>query len=124
MKNSIRSAVVALTLALGVVSLAPVPSAQAVNAFDRGCSGSGGTTICKARRESENGLIQNLISILLFAGGVVSIVMIIAGGIKYATSNGDPSRITSAKNTVMYAVVGLVISILAFTIVNFVVSQF
>jgi hypothetical protein len=50
--------------------------------------------------------------------------MIVIGGIKYTTSNGDSSAITSAKNTILYSVVGLVVAILAFAIVNFVLGAF
>jgi multisubunit Na+/H+ antiporter MnhB subunit len=50
--------------------------------------------------------------------------MIIIGGIRYTTSNGESSQIKSAKDTIMYAVIGLVVAILAYSIVNFVVDQF
>ena len=49
--------------------------------------------------------------------------MIIIGGIKYVTSNGDSSGVTSAKNTILYAVVGLVVAVMAYTIVNFVLTN-
>jgi hypothetical protein len=68
--------------------------------------------------------VSNLIKLLLYAIGIISVIMIIIGGIKYTTSNGDSSQITSAKNTILYAVVGLIVALLAFAIVNFVVSQF
>ena len=50
--------------------------------------------------------------------------MMIIGGIRYVISNGDSSQITSAKNTIMYAVIGLVVALLAYAIVNFIVVQF
>jgi hypothetical protein len=49
--------------------------------------------------------------------------MIIVGGIKYTTSGGDTKAITSGKDTLVYAVIGLVISIMAYAIVNFVLSK-
>jgi len=49
--------------------------------------------------------------------------MIIYGGVKYSTSAGDPSKATAAKNTIMYAIVGLIVAILAFAIVRFVTTS-
>jgi hypothetical protein len=70
------------------------------------------------------GFIQTVVNILLFLLGAVAVVMIVIGGIKYTTSNGDSSSVTSAKNTILYAVVGLVVAIMAYAIVNFVIRAF
>ena len=48
--------------------------------------------------------------------------MLIIGGIRYVTSGGDAKKVTDAKNTVLYAIIGLIISVLAYAIVNFVMS--
>ena len=69
-------------------------------------------------------VIKTVINVLLFIIGSLSVIMIIFGGIKYVISNGDSSQITSAKNTIMYAVIGLIVALLAYAIVNFVVTQF
>ena len=71
----------------------------------------------------ESGFVTDIINVFLFLIGALSVVMIIYGGIRYVTSAGDSGRVTSAKNTIMYAVVGLVVAILAFAIVNFVVGS-
>lgn len=68
--------------------------------------------------------IKIVVNILLFVLGAIAVVMIVIGGIRYATSGGDQSAITSAKNTILYAVVGLVVAILAYAIVNFVLDAF
>lgn len=65
-------------------------------------------------------LIVNIISIIV---GFVSVVMIIWGGMKYVTSGGESGKITSAKNTIMYALIGLVVVGLAQFIVRFVLKQ-
>jgi len=65
-------------------------------------------------------LIVNIISIVV---GFVSVVMIIWGGMKYVTSGGESGKITSAKNTIMYALIGLVVVALAQFIVRFVLKQ-
>jgi hypothetical protein len=71
-----------------------------------------------------DGAVNVIISTLLFAIGILSVVMLIYGGIKYSISAGDAAKVTSAKNTIMYAVVGLVVALAAYAIINFVVSAF
>jgi len=56
--------------------------------------------------------------------GMVAVIMIVVGGVRYTTSNGDSSAIKSAKDTILYAVVGLVVAMMAFAIVNFVIDRF
>ncbi|MDB5165234.1 MAG: hypothetical protein JWM00_124 [Candidatus Saccharibacteria bacterium] len=68
--------------------------------------------------------IKTVVNILLFILGAIAVIMIIVGGIRYTTSNGDSSAITSAKNTILYSIVGLVVALLAYAIVNFVLIQF
>ena len=70
------------------------------------------------------GIFQTITNVLLFVIGAVSVVMLIIGGIRYTISQGDSSAVTSAKNTILYAVVGLVVAILAFAAVNFVITSF
>ena len=71
----------------------------------------------------DDGLIKKVVNLLLWAIGIISVIMIIIGGVRYATSNGDSNQVTAAKNTIMYAVIGLVIAIFAYAIVNFVLFQ-
>ena len=122
MKHKLKTLVMSLSLVLGVAvySAAPV---GAINVF-KACPDGSTSEVCKAKDESVQGPTRTVISTLLFAIGIISVVMIIVGGLKYTTSNGDASRIKSAKDTILYAVIGLVVSLLAYTIVNFVVTQF
>lgn len=69
-------------------------------------------------------LIGKITDILLFVLGAIAVIMIVVGGIRYAVSGGDSSAITSAKNTILYAVIGLVVALLAYAIVHFVVKAF
>jgi TRAP-type C4-dicarboxylate transport system permease small subunit len=69
-------------------------------------------------------IITNVINILLFLVGTTAVIMLIIGGFRYVTSNGDSSAITSAKNTILYSIVGIIVALAAFAIVNFVLSQF
>ena len=68
------------------------------------------------------GVFTTIVNTLLFIIGAVSVVMLIWGGIRYTTSAGSSSAVTSAKNTIMYAIVGLIIAFLAFAIVNWVLA--
>ena len=68
-------------------------------------------------------IIPRLINLMLFIVGILAVIMLIWGGIKYATSAGDSNKVTAAKNTILYAVIGLAVAVLAFAIVNFVVSN-
>ena len=53
--------------------------------------------------------------------GAISVIMIIVGGIRYATSQGDQTQMQSAKNIILYAVIGVVVAIAVYVIVSFVV---
>lgn len=109
---------------VGATAVAIAPSAGAINVFDA-CKGNAKSKVCEAKDNDQvNSLVQNIINILLMATGIIAVIMIIIGGIRYTLSNGDSSQISSAKNTVLYAVIGLVVSILAYAIVNFVVGRF
>jgi hypothetical protein len=67
--------------------------------------------------------IQTIVNVLSAAVGVVAVVMIIVAGFRYVTSGGDSNRVTSAKNTILYAIIGLVIAALAQVIARFVLAR-
>lgn len=69
------------------------------------------------------GSIQKILSAVFAIIGVIAVVMIVLGGISYATSQGDPSKVKKGKDTILYGIIGLVISLLAFAIVNFVLGS-
>lgn len=70
-----------------------------------------------------NALITAVINIFSLVVGVISVIMIIIGGLKYITSGGDSGNVTNAKNTILYAIIGLVIVALAQVIVRFVIER-
>lgn len=71
----------------------------------------------------DQGIFQTVTNILLFLIGAIAVIMLVIGGIRYTTSNGDSNQVTAAKNTIMYAIIGIIVAILAFAIVNFVISN-
>jgi hypothetical protein len=68
-------------------------------------------------------IVTNIINIFSVIVGLVSVIMIIYGGFRYVTSGGDSSNVSSAKNTIIYAVIGLVVVALAQFIVQFVLEK-
>ena len=70
----------------------------------------------------KTGVFTQITNTVLFAVGIISVVMLIYGGIRYVLSGGDSKKVTDAKNTILYAIIGLIISILAYAIVNFVIN--
>jgi len=109
------------------VALVPLTPVLAVDVFDN-CSGAGSdTTICKAAKTDKlfgpGGLWNRILSTFTFIIGAVAVLMIVIGGLRYVTSNGEPAQLTSAKNTILYAAVGLVLAVMANAIVNFVLTN-
>jgi hypothetical protein len=105
----------------GVVYALPASAAPG-DVFTQGACSS--NTICKTTSTSRiYGVLNTVVTVLLWASGIISVIMIIVGGIMYSVAAGDPGKISKAKDTVLYAVVGLVVSILAYTIVNFVLTK-
>ena len=70
------------------------------------------------------GIFTTISNVMLFLVGAISVIMVIIGGMRYVISGGNSGNITAAKNTILYAVVGLVISIMAYAIINFVIGSF
>lgn len=68
--------------------------------------------------------IKTIVNMMLFILGAIAVIMIIIGGIRYATSNGDQAGVKAGKDIVLYAVIGLIVAILAYAIVNFVLDAF
>ena len=124
MKKTIRTAFAGLllvpVLALGISAVAGSVdvSAQILNGLNSVNTGNGPTNLT-----GTGGAFTTIVNVLLFIIGAVSVIMLIYGGIRYTTSGGNANSVTAAKNTIMYAIIGLIIAIFAFAIVNFVVGE-
>lgn len=124
------------TLSLSVMFIMPAMPLAAVHAQ---CLDSGGSTIADcldtganqtdpnansgSATDRVNSTIRLVINVFSFVVGVISVIMIIIGGLKYITSGGESSNITGAKNTILYAIIGLVVVALAQVIVKFVLEK-
>jgi len=120
-----------LTVGMLMIGLLGVfaPAVSAANGINI-CSGENGgdkSVYCQNRGSGEtqvNGIIKTIVEVLLTAVGAISIIMIVIGGIMFALSSGDAQKAAKARNTVLYAVVGLAVSLFASAIVNFVFNRF
>jgi len=127
-----------LAIFIGVFTATFLLSVQAVPAFAQGaqqqinsglCAGVNldvNNTNCTASGDTNttiNKLIHTIINLLSIVVGVVAVIMIIVGGLRYITSGGSDTSVTSAKNTILYAIIGLIIVALAQVMVRFVLSK-
>ncbi len=101
----------------------PASHAQAINVFDQ-CAQNADAAVCKGKDENATNMIQTVINIMLYVLGTISVIMIVIGGVRFTTSNGDPASTKTARMTIIYSVVGLVVAILSYAIVNLVVGRF
>lgn len=67
-------------------------------------------------------VVGNVLNVVFGIVGIIAVIMIIIGGVKYATSQGDSTKVKSAKDTILYAIIGLITSLAAVAIVNFVLG--
>ncbi len=130
LKSIIRkSALVALSLFFVTLFALPTGKVHALfeNAKNEACAGaslnSQPTTDCSGSTGTVNNLLKDAINIFSLVIGIIAVIMIIVGGLKYITSQGDSNQLSSARNTILYAIVGLVIVALAQFIVKFVLSR-
>jgi hypothetical protein len=132
-KELALSLVLAFAAVLSPLALAPVGAQDVGECLDS----SGGISECldtgaeatdpdgtnEDASERINDIIRLVINIFSLIVGVVSVIMIIIGGLKYIMSGGDSSNVTGAKNTILYAIIGLIVVALAQVIVRFVLER-
>lgn len=71
---------------------------------------------------SPGGIFQTISQVLIFIVGAVAVIMLIIGGLRYVLSAGDSKNVTAAKDTILYAIIGIVVALLSFALVQFVVN--
>ena len=124
MKKSIISIAIMTCAVFGVsvlstTSLSGSVSAQVSKGIDTAT-----TSEMKGKSiDGDKGLIKTVVNVLLWAVGVLSVIMIIFSGFRYITSAGDASKTKSAQSTLIYSVVGLIVAIMAWAIVNMVINR-
>jgi type IV secretory pathway VirB2 component (pilin) len=106
-------------------------STAAQNSLNEICATNPNASVCDDLDSNKNtnseaklsNTFRNVINALLFIIGIIAVIMIIVSGIKFTTAHGDSGAVTKARQTLIYSIVGLVIALLAFAIVNFVISR-
>ena len=121
LQTYIVSAVMTLVAATGLVA-AVAPQAQAIDIY-QACGTGAASSVCASKGEKVQPFIQRIVNTLLFIVGALAVIMIIIGAIRYTTSAGNSSQTTAAKNTIIYSVVGLILALFAYGIVNFVINH-
>ncbi|MDQ3158536.1 MAG: pilin [bacterium] len=126
-----KLSIIVASLALALVPLLAVSTAHAQvnineNLNQGACLSTDTSADCPTGDEAEgqvNSIIEDVINFFSLIVGVVSVIMIIIGGFKYITSGGESAGTQGAKNTILFAIVGLVVVALAQIIVRFVLNR-
>lgn len=128
MRAWLTTAFVGLVL---MTSMALSLTANAQIITDRACSGVKESSLCSDRNGradtgllyGPNGILAKVANLLLGIVGVAAVVMVIVGGIQYSLSGGDSAKVNKAKNLIIYALAGVVIAVMARSIILFVVDR-
>ncbi len=127
-KRVLAGLLVAPALALSALAVPlAVPASAACDPNNQSLSGG---AVCAAPSGQEGttlfgpgSIFTTIVNILLFIIGAVAVVMLIFGGIRYTLSAGREKEVESAKNTILYAIIGIVVAFLAYAVVNWVLTQ-
>jgi cytochrome bd-type quinol oxidase subunit 2 len=124
MKKYLKALIVSITLLISLLLPSITYAATASSTVCQGVGVISGTNTCDTRSKSTvNNVVKLVINIFSVIVGILALIMLILGGLKYITSGGSPDKTNSAKNTILYAVIGLFVAVLAQIIVLFVLSK-
>lgn len=126
--------VLALILVTSMVSVASVAKAQACKGqaclFGQACNGANSNVCTQAKQQGTtdpiagpNGVISVAANVIAVVTGVIAVIMIIIGGLRYATAAGNAEQAAGARRQIIYALIGIVVVALAWTITRFVVDK-
>ncbi len=101
---------------------APTASALVPCSGGKDCVNKGASKVKTGATKSVGETIRDITNILIFVIGAVAVIMIVVGAFKFVTSGGSAEQVKSAKNTILYSVIGLVIAVFAYAIVRYVVK--
>jgi uncharacterized membrane protein len=130
MKQVLKKIALSLAVLTGL-SLALVPAGASASIQGSVCHGAVNLDIasgdssqkCPDETSTFNNLIRTVLIFLSAIVGAVAVIMLIVGGFRYITSGGNSENVTKAKNTIIYALIGLVIVALAQIVVQFVLNK-
>ena len=123
MKRLLLIAITALALTFSIGGM----TALAFNPIGDVCSQQPDAPTCSDQQgdnlTGNNGVFLRAVRIIAFLAGSAAVILIIVAGVQYVISNGDASKVSSAKNTIIYAVIGLIIIFIAQAIITFVIKK-
>ena len=127
-KKVLLGLLAAPVLAFSALLVAPVSPALAVCDVNATPSLAGGAdcaqpTGATGKLFGDGSIFTTVVNILLFVIGIVAVIMLILGGIRYTVSGGEAKAVESAKNTILYAIIGIVVAFLAYAVVNWVIGS-
>ena len=99
------------------------PQAVAQDDVSGGISGGAEAARGDDQGDSLTEIFRTVVNIMLFLIGAVAVIMLVIGGIRYVVSGGNQDQVTGAKNTIMYAIIGIVVAFLAYAAVSFVTTN-
>lgn len=114
-----RGILIALALVFSSILL---PAPLGASTLWRACEGVTDSAVCDGKDEQADDFISTLMDVLIWVVGILAILMIIWGGMKYVLSGGSAEKITNAKNTILYAVIGLVVAIFAYAVITWLIG--
>ena len=123
MKKLVLSICAVLMTVFSLGSLATMSPAYAATPADKYITGTNSVNPSTSTPEFKT-VVKNIINAILGIVGIVAVVMMIVGGINFIISQGEAAKVAKARNTILYGIVGLIIAVLAFAIVNFVLTEF
>lgn len=127
----IRRILLSLVVAFGLIAI-PLPATaqqQILDDIDAQCAQAPESAVCKDRNPGSNpvsgsdGIILQVTRFVAYITGTIAVIIMIIAGIRFITSHGDPQSVTSARNTILYAVIGLIVIVLAQALVAFIINN-
>ncbi len=117
---AVAAMLVPITPSVSAQTDEPAACGDAKDGISAGVGCAQGAEVPTSLFTGEGSVFTTIVNVLLFLIGAISVIMLIYGGIRYTTSGGNSANVTAAKNTIMYAIIGLIVAFLAFAVVNWV----
>lgn len=122
LKNVLAGLLIVPALVLGVAAFAPVATPVSAQSSIQNGAGSTNSDSFVQSLDGDNGVFKTIVNTALYIIGAISVLMLIYGGIRYTLSAGQTANVEAAKNTILYAIIGIIVAVLAYAIVNFVLG--
>ena len=112
-------------LTVAITASAFLSAPVSANVLDEACTSNPDSALCtEGQTTSVDTVIDTIVNVLFLLVGLLAVIMIIVSGIRFVTSSGNSGAVESAKKTLLYSVIGLIVALLAYAIVNFVLDTF